>query len=308
MLDSAIYYRRALINFALSDIDFKCCPSPDEWDKIEKISKFLGYFYEVTLLISGTKYPTSNLFFPKVFVIQHNIQQAMRHQDGFMRQMRLEMNMKFEKYWSDYSLILGIAIVMDPLYKMEFVEWAYSKLYGVKSEQLKQFTDTLFSLFDAYVEKWSNPDNSSGFMSESCSQTEGEDTILEEFDANYRNGSTSSMKNEFHKYLDEERLERKKELDVLSWWKMEQFRYPILFHMACDVLMIPISTVASESAFSTAGRVLDQYRSSLLPDTVQALLCTRDWIFGKKDQDRTDLEQLTEDVLDLTLDRQAHTN
>ncbi|XP_062028903.1 zinc finger BED domain-containing protein RICESLEEPER 2-like [Rosa rugosa] len=237
-----------------------------------------------SLLFSGTKYPTSKLFFfPKVFVIQHSIQQAMRHQDGFMRQMGLEMNMKFEKYWSDYSLILGIAIVMDPRYKMEFVEWAYSKLYGVNSEQLKQFTDTLFSLFDVYVEKWSNPVNSSGFMSESCSQIEGEDTILEEFDANYKNGSTSSMNNEFHKYLDEERLERKKELDVLSWWKMEQFRYPILFHMACDVLTIHISTVASESAFSTAGRVLDQYRSSLLPDTVQALLCTRDWIFGKKD-------------------------
>ncbi|XP_040371204.1 uncharacterized protein LOC121051832 [Rosa chinensis] len=79
-------------------------------------------------------------------------------------------------------------------------------------------------------------------------------------------------------------------------------------HDTCDVLTIPISTVASESAFSTAGRVLDQYRSSLLPDTVQALLCTRDWIFGKKDQDRTDLEQLTEDVLDLPLNGQGHTN
>ncbi|KAL6204596.1 hypothetical protein ACLB2K_021863 [Fragaria x ananassa] len=72
------------------------------------------------------------------------------------------------------------------------------------------------------------------------------------------------------------------ELDILSWWKMEQHRYPILFHMARDVLTIPISTVASESAFSIGGRVLDQYRSSLLPDTVQALLCTRDWIFSKK--------------------------
>ncbi|XP_050378393.1 zinc finger BED domain-containing protein RICESLEEPER 2-like [Argentina anserina] len=47
MLDSAIHYRRALINFALIDSDFKCCPSPDEWDRIQTIYKFLGYFYEI---------------------------------------------------------------------------------------------------------------------------------------------------------------------------------------------------------------------------------------------------------------------
>lgn len=84
-----------------------------------------------------------------------------------------------------------------------------------------------------------------------------------------------------YKYLDEERLDRKQDIDVLSWWQMERFHYPILSHLARDVLTIPISTVASESAFSVGGRVLDQYRSSLLPEIVQALLCTRDWLFGK---------------------------
>ena len=85
MLDSALFYRRALINLGLSDNDFKFCPSPGEWDKIEKISKFLGYFYEVTYLFSGTKYPTSNLFFPKVFIVEHSIKQVMRGQDNFIR-------------------------------------------------------------------------------------------------------------------------------------------------------------------------------------------------------------------------------
>jgi hypothetical protein len=39
-----------------------------------------------------------------------------------------------------------------------------------------------------------------------------------------------------------------------------------------------VSTVASESAFSAGGRVIDPYRSRLDPDMEEALVCTKDWI------------------------------
>jgi hAT family C-terminal dimerisation region len=66
--------------------------------------------------------------------------------------------------------------------------------------------------------------------------------------------------------------------DVLKWWKVNTIRYPILSKLARDVLCIPISTVASESAFSAGGRILDDYRSSLKESVVENLVCESDWI------------------------------
>ncbi|KAF3773860.1 DETOXIFICATION 33 protein, partial [Nymphaea thermarum] len=50
------------------------------------------------------------------------------------------------------------------------------------------------------------------------------------------------------------------------------------YHIWQDILCIPITTVASESAFSTGGLIVDESRSSLSPKTVEELVCAGDWI------------------------------
>jgi hypothetical protein len=48
--------------------------------------------------------------------------------------------------------------------------------------------------------------------------------------------------------------------------------------MARDLLVVPASTVASESAFSTSERIVNDHRTRLASDTVEALICFQDWL------------------------------
>jgi hypothetical protein len=45
-----------------------------------------------------------------------------------------------------------------------------------------------------------------------------------------------------------------------------------------DFLVVPMTSIASELAFSTGGHVLSVSRNRLKPATVEALICGQDWI------------------------------
>ncbi|CAH9086503.1 unnamed protein product [Cuscuta europaea] len=69
--------------------------------------------------------------------------------------------------------------------------------------------------------------------------------------------------------------------DILNWWRVNgACKYPVLASIAKDILAMPVSTIASESCFSTSGRVIDPFRSSLSPKMVEALICTQTWLRG----------------------------
>lgn len=76
--------------------------------------------------------------------------------------------------------------------------------------------------------------------------------------------------------------------------KLNGHRFPILACLARIVLVIPISSVALELIFSTSGRILDYFRTSLTPFMLEAIVCARDWIRrGTHIDNQESMEQLT---------------
>ncbi|KAL8494995.1 hypothetical protein ACS0TY_019238 [Phlomoides rotata] len=70
-------------------------------------------------------------------------------------------------------------------------------------------------------------------------------------------------------------------LDIFEYWKYERNQWwPDVALMACDVLTTPITTVASESGFSIGAHMLTKYRYCTVPENVQDLICTRNWLHG----------------------------
>jgi hAT family C-terminal dimerisation region len=63
-----------------------------------------------------------------------------------------------------------------------------------------------------------------------------------------------------------------REGEILSWWKFHAKDYPHLSLLARKFLCIPASSASSERVFSTSGRIVEERRTSLLPENVDALL------------------------------------
>ncbi|KAK4487340.1 hypothetical protein RD792_006045, partial [Penstemon davidsonii] len=62
--------------------------------------------------------------------------------------------------------------------------------------------------------------------------------------------------NELERYLNAQIVADSPQFDILAWWKMHTPVYPVLSALARHVFAMPISTVATETAFSTGGRVI----------------------------------------------------
>jgi len=72
--------------------------------------------------------------------------------------------------------------------------------------------------------------------------------------------------------------------NTLEWWKSYSLKYKS--KMTNDILVIPVSTVVAKATFSVGGRVIDEYRSKLNEESIEALIYGGDWLRHKYNMKR----------------------
>ncbi|KAM5575092.1 zinc finger BED domain-containing protein DAYSLEEPER-like [Rosa sericea] len=208
------------------------------------------------------------------------------------------MKDKFDKYWGTFPKAFCFATIFDPGFKL-FALGEWLKCMGIdqldvdtKLLELRTELQVLYETYKKNIVSNVAPRQSENLASSTSSLSPGSIALpivgnfsmqsLKRAKVSSSYTSTTSS-NDLQMYYDLPTIEvdDDNQFSVLSWWKSNESLYPVVSLMARDLLTIPASTVASESCFSVGGRIVSERRASLSPNTIEALICLKDWSLAK---------------------------
>ncbi|KAK9188422.1 hypothetical protein WN944_019825 [Citrus x changshan-huyou] len=269
-------------------------PTAEDWKNAEIFIEFLKFFNDVTVDFSASLSVTSSLYFHHLCTIQTQLHSYIENKDVLLSKMAEKMKIKCDKYWDSVDTInqlLIIAVVLDPRYKLNYVLFCFEQLHN--PEKAEEITSNIKKLLLKLYKTYCTMESTSGDGSQSSNDVwaidvglkrkNGKDYAFINTKTQYKQlkvqKDSIDLKNEVERYLfelSEDEIDDR--FDVLGWWSANSARFRTLSQITKDVLAIPVSIVASESAFSTGGRVVDAFRSSLTPTMVEALICSQQWL------------------------------
>ena len=290
MLKTILAYKNVFPRLKLFESHYVLVPSEAEWETEKDVCDRLELFYNVTELFSGTRYPTANMFFPVICRIKMTLNEWLMSSNVVISTMANSMVAKFDAYWNVIHKLMGVAAVLDPRYKMTLLHFYFPLVYPNDfSEQISNIKRLCYELVEEYYTRmYKETDTESAVHGTVTSTSKGSSITI---DGDYRLfvkrmkiNKTNSFRAKLDHYLEEDVLPDNSQFDILLWWKLNGVKYPVLQTIARDILAIPVSTVASESAFNSSGRLVSPHRNRLHPKMIKALMCAQSWFWseGKK--------------------------
>jgi hypothetical protein len=239
------------------DQKYTYAPSSDEWEKAVILCRLLQVFKDATDIVSSSQYSTSNLYFHEMWKIKLALEQESSIEVAEIAMVLKAMKKKFNKYWNKSYVLLCVPVVFDPRYKLKFIDFLFSESFGTKAKQRFDRVEKLVcEIFQAYSSKGKESNVASmghlGSTDHEMPSMKTDPWVA--WDRQISHDLRSQMTTELDRYLEENPVPRSGEFAIMKWWMGNAAKYPTLACTARDLLAIPASSVASESAFSTSKK------------------------------------------------------
>ncbi|KAK4483327.1 hypothetical protein RD792_010513 [Penstemon davidsonii] len=135
--------------YSNSEKDF---PSAEEWKKVRDVCKLVQIIYNVAEVVFETKHEGASTYFHNLQELQAKLIEEAKISDPFVRIIAQRMLKMFEKYWENMFLVLAIVTVMDPRYKMKYIEFSSVKYYATsKDARLATVLESIQKVYNSYV-------------------------------------------------------------------------------------------------------------------------------------------------------------
>lgn len=270
--------------------DFMICNStdiilqPEQWNTCTKICQLLKVFNDATDHLSAIYNPTAHLFLFRAISIVTEFEECEK--DEQLNPCVQAMKGIWLKYYNKIPMIYLLAMVFDPRIRFDRLSDILSAYYDRLGEddnyihaKITEIREIFYSLHSEYLKVY-EPKTTVVTPSKRFYKHFLE--IMEKEKKKKLEGlGYSSTTFEIGEYLtaclmfaDED---CDYDFDVLQWWKKWEKIFPVLSIIAKHILATPVSAVALEQEFYDQKNVLDQRRSCMNPELVEAHFCVEDW-------------------------------
>ena len=286
-----------------------CMLHNSDWVVINDLVKFLEKFYVATVEFFSAYYPTVCNILAYIADIS-GLLKEYKNKECYKEAVST-MFTKFKKYFFSIPPIYLVGAMLNPCMKYNnmchFSTLIYTNLEintNHDSEQVQPDLWTATADAKDYIEKLYNhyadlfdlavPTNITPTVAPhppeepSSSKMPAHSGFSDSFyDLNCWNSVDertyiSTYREELKYYLRTTPEDRRRQINTLDWWRSNETQYPVLSRLARDILNVPMSTVASESAFSQGRQQLGDNRHSLGSNAMNVLVCLRDWIRAER--------------------------
>ena len=151
MLVTSLKYRRAYEALRQNDPQYIHEPSTEDWKLAKKLCTLLEPLYDATMKVSGSNYPTSIHYFHQILEVKKDLEKEASNSELVIRTMVHEMKQKLKKYWDLSYLNICIPIILDPRFKLKFLEFRLKEGFGIEAfRYLSKVEMTFRKLFAEY--------------------------------------------------------------------------------------------------------------------------------------------------------------